>query len=78
MKNLLKVSDCGPGTGRLLSQPLFPRLLQHCVLPPAYMSFRSSRPFEVEPHPNNIQELNPYLKENTTVHHYKAQLVNSV
>jgi hypothetical protein len=27
---------------------------------------------------NNIYEFSPYLKENTTLHHYKNQLVNAV
>jgi hypothetical protein len=27
---------------------------------------------------NNIEEFSPYLKENTTFHHYKDQLVNAV
>jgi hypothetical protein len=27
---------------------------------------------------NNIYEFSPYLKENTTLHHYKDQLVNAV
>jgi hypothetical protein len=29
-------------------------------------------------HLNNIQTLSPYLKENTTLHHYKGQLFNAV
>jgi hypothetical protein len=28
--------------------------------------------------PNNIQEFSPYRKENTTLHHYKDQLVNVI
>jgi hypothetical protein len=35
-------------------------------------------PFEAEARLNNIWELSPYLKENTTLHHYKDQLVNAV
>jgi hypothetical protein len=27
---------------------------------------------------HNIYEFSPYLKENTTLHHYKDQLVNAV
>jgi hypothetical protein len=27
---------------------------------------------------NNILEFSPYRKENTTLHHYKDQLVNAV
>jgi hypothetical protein len=34
--------------------------------------------FEAEARLNNIQESSPYLKENTTLHHYKDQLVNTV
>jgi hypothetical protein len=35
-------------------------------------------PFKVETRLNSIQEFSPYLKENTTFHHYKDQLVNAV
>jgi hypothetical protein len=31
-----------------------------------------------ETHLNNIQEFTMYLKENTTLHHYKDQMVNTV
>jgi hypothetical protein len=31
-----------------------------------------------EAHLNNISEFSPYRKENTTLHHYKDQLVNAV
>jgi hypothetical protein len=36
------------------------------------------QPFEAEACLNVIQEFSPYLKENTTLHHYKDQLVNAV
>jgi hypothetical protein len=35
-------------------------------------------PFEDEACLNVIYEFSPYLKENTTLHHYKDQLVNAV
>jgi hypothetical protein len=35
-------------------------------------------PFEAEARLNNIWEFSPYLKENTTLRHYKDQLVNAV
>jgi hypothetical protein len=35
-------------------------------------------PFAAEARPNYIYESNPYLKENTTLHQYKDQLVNAV
>jgi hypothetical protein len=35
-------------------------------------------PFEAETCLNNIQEFSPYHKENTTLHHYKDQLVKVV
>jgi hypothetical protein len=35
-------------------------------------------PFEAEGRLNNISEITPYLKENTTLHYYKVQLVNVV
>jgi hypothetical protein len=34
--------------------------------------------FEDEARLNVISESSPYLKENTTLHHYKDQLVNAV
>jgi hypothetical protein len=34
--------------------------------------------FEDEARLNVIEEFSPYLKENTTLHHYKDQLVNAV
>jgi hypothetical protein len=34
--------------------------------------------FETECRLNIIWEFSPYLKENTTLHHYKDQLVNAV
>jgi hypothetical protein len=34
--------------------------------------------FEAEARPNNSYDFSPYLKENTTLHHYKDQLVNAV
>jgi hypothetical protein len=34
--------------------------------------------FWAEARPNNIQEFSSYRKENTTLHHYKDQLVNAV
>jgi hypothetical protein len=34
--------------------------------------------FEAEAHVNNICEFSPYRKENTTLHHYKDQLINAV
>jgi hypothetical protein len=34
--------------------------------------------FKAEARLNNIQEFSPYLKENTTLHHYKDRLVNGV
>jgi hypothetical protein len=34
--------------------------------------------FEAEARQNNIYEFSPYRKENTTLHHYKDQLVNAV
>jgi hypothetical protein len=37
-----------------------------------------SKPFEAEACLNVIYEFSPYLKENTTLHHYKDQLVNAV
>jgi hypothetical protein len=40
-----------------------------------YVSFN---PFEPEARVNSIHELSPYLKENTTLHHYKDQLVKAV
>jgi hypothetical protein len=33
---------------------------------------------EAEARLNNIKEFSPYRKENTTLHHYKDQLVNAV
>jgi hypothetical protein len=36
------------------------------------------QPFEAEVSLNNIQEFSQYLKENTTLYHYKDQLVNAV
>jgi hypothetical protein len=36
------------------------------------------QPFEGEARLNNIYESSPYRKENTTLHHYKDQLVNAV
>jgi hypothetical protein len=36
------------------------------------------RTFKAEARLNNIYEFSPYLKENTTLHHYKDQLVNAV
>jgi hypothetical protein len=36
------------------------------------------RTFKAEARLNNIYEFRPYLKENTTLHHYKDQLVNAV
>jgi hypothetical protein len=38
----------------------------------------SVKSFEAEARLNNIYEFSPYLKENTTLHHYKDQLVNAV
>jgi hypothetical protein len=35
-------------------------------------------PLKPEAHPNNIWEFSPYRKENTTLHHYKDQLINAV
>jgi hypothetical protein len=34
--------------------------------------------FETEARLNNILEFSAYRKENTTLHHYKDQLVNAV
>jgi hypothetical protein len=34
--------------------------------------------FEAETRLNKISVFSPYLKENTTLHHYKDQLVNAV
>jgi hypothetical protein len=34
--------------------------------------------FEAEARLNNTYEFSPYRKENTTLHHYKDQLVNAV
>jgi hypothetical protein len=42
------------------------------------IEFIRTKPFEAEARPNNIQESSPYLKENTTLHHYKDQLVNAI
>jgi hypothetical protein len=36
------------------------------------------QPFKAEARLNNIYEFSPYRKENTTLHHYKDQLVNAV
>jgi hypothetical protein len=41
------------------------------LLPPSY-------PFEAEARLNNICKFSPNRKENTTLHHYKDQLVNAV
>jgi hypothetical protein len=35
-------------------------------------------PYEAQACLNIILEISPYLKENTTLHHYKDQLVNDV
>jgi hypothetical protein len=35
-------------------------------------------PFEAEARLNNIEEFSPYCKENTTLHHFKDQLINVV
>jgi hypothetical protein len=37
-----------------------------------------NQPFEAEVRLNAISEFSPYLKENTTLHRYKDQLVNAV
>jgi hypothetical protein len=37
-----------------------------------------SKPLKREARLNSIQEFSPYRKENTTLHHYKDQLVNAV
>jgi hypothetical protein len=34
--------------------------------------------FEAEAYVNVVQKFSPYRKENTTLHHYKDQLVNAV
>jgi hypothetical protein len=34
--------------------------------------------YETEARLNNIYDFSPYRKENTTLHHYKDQLVNAV
>jgi hypothetical protein len=34
--------------------------------------------FKPEVHLNNIEEFSPYIIENTTILHYKDQLVNAV
>jgi hypothetical protein len=39
---------------------------------------KTDKPFEAEAHLNNILESSPCRKENTTLHHYKDQLVNAV
>jgi hypothetical protein len=36
------------------------------------------RPFKAKARLNNIYEFSPNRKENTTLHHYKDQLVNAV
>jgi hypothetical protein len=46
-----------------------------CIL---YMIRFLHYPFEAEARLNNIYEFSPYRKENTTLHHYKDQLVNAV
>jgi hypothetical protein len=42
------------------------------------MSHEHIYPFEAEASLNTIKEFSPYLKENTTLHHYKHQFVNAV
>jgi hypothetical protein len=42
------------------------------------MNVECSTPFKAEARLNIIEEFSPYLKENTTLHHYKDQLVNAV
>jgi hypothetical protein len=34
-----------------------------------------NKPFEAEARLNNIKEFSPHRKENTTLHHYKEQLM---
>jgi hypothetical protein len=43
-----------------------------------HKTVRKYYPFESEARLNNIYEFSLYLKENTTLHHYKDQLVNAV
>jgi hypothetical protein len=38
----------------------------------------TTKPFEDESCLNVIKEFSPYLKEKTTLHHYKDKLVNAV
>jgi hypothetical protein len=48
----------------------------HAIKAIAYINVHY--PFETEALLNNIYEFSPYLKENTTLHHYNDQLVSIV
>jgi hypothetical protein len=74
--NLYVVTKCSTTHSFLSSRDMYSvsyRLFKNWSSnPPQFLKF------EAEADLNNIQKLSPYRKENTTLHHYKDQLVNAV
>jgi hypothetical protein len=54
------------------------KYLEKCVLRASVCLQFSTLSFEAEVHLNNTKQFSPYRKKNTTLHHYKDQLVNAV